>query len=128
MVPYLVGIKPRDLIAIPSLKVADDPFIEDWVVQTVTYTQSDEGAVTVSVSGMRPYTGGENILDEDTLKTVKEQIKSLTTTTAWHSFYWNFAEPSNAASSSSAAPSNSAAAQPASSGSSSSPVPNSAAR
>lgn len=106
MVPYLVGIKPRDLIAIPSLKVADDPFIEDWVVQTVTYTQSDEGAVTISVSGMRPYTGGENILDEETLKVVKEQVKSLTTTTAWHNFYWNFAEPTNSASVSSAAPTN----------------------
>jgi hypothetical protein len=117
MVPYLVGIKPRDLIAIPSLKTGDaNVFIEDWIVEEVSYNQSDEGAVVVSVSGMRPYTGGENILDEDTLKTVKDQIKSLNSTSAWHNFYWNFAPPSDSASSSSGAQPNPAAPTPASAG------------
>ena len=47
--PVLVGIKPNDIVYIPSLK---GDYIEDWIVDTVSYDQSD-GNVTLSVSAKR---------------------------------------------------------------------------
>jgi hypothetical protein len=47
--PLLVGIKPFDIVYVPSLK---GDFIEDWIVDTVSYDQND-GNVTVNVQAKR---------------------------------------------------------------------------
>ena len=47
--PVLVGIKPNDIVYIPSLK---GDYIEDWIVDTVSYDQSD-GNTALSVSAKR---------------------------------------------------------------------------
>lgn len=49
LVPVLVGLKPQDILYIPSLK---GDFIEDWIVDTVSYDQND-GKVNISVSAKR---------------------------------------------------------------------------
>jgi hypothetical protein len=51
MVPVLVGIKPNDIVFIPNF---EGTFIEDWIVQEVSYSQTD-GGVELSVSGSRLY-------------------------------------------------------------------------
>ena len=87
MLPYMVGIKPRDLIALPSLAGPGD-FIEDWEVETVSYRQDQYGGVTISIAGRRPYTGGDPMLDEGTLESVKGTVSDLTTPAKWNKFYW----------------------------------------
>jgi len=47
--PLLVGIKPYDIVFIPSLK---GDFIEDWIVDSVSYDQND-GNITISVQAKR---------------------------------------------------------------------------
>jgi hypothetical protein len=49
MCPVLVGIKPHDIIFIPSLT---GKFMEDWKVTSVGYTQND-GRINVSVQASR---------------------------------------------------------------------------
>jgi hypothetical protein len=49
--PLLVGIKPYDIVYIPSLT---GEYIEDWIVQSVSYDQND-GDIEVSVQGTREY-------------------------------------------------------------------------
>jgi hypothetical protein len=49
MCPLLVGIKPGDVVYVPSLT---GKYIEDWIVQNVGYDQSN-GAVTINISGTR---------------------------------------------------------------------------
>jgi len=87
MTPYMVGIKPRDFIAIPSLKGPGD-YIEDWSVESVKYQQDDVGGASISINGLRPYTGEEPMLDGDTLAEVKSIVKNLKTPAAWNKFYW----------------------------------------
>ena len=87
MVPYMVGIKPRDIVAIPSLKGPGD-YIEDWEVDSVQYKQDDVVGVSISISGKRPYTGEESILDAGSLADVQSTVASLTTPAAWNRLYW----------------------------------------
>ena len=49
MCPLLVGIKPGDIIYVPSLT---GKYIEDWIVQNVSYDQSN-GAVGINISATR---------------------------------------------------------------------------
>jgi hypothetical protein len=49
--PVLVGIKPYDVIYIPSLT---GNYIEDWIVESVNYDQNN-GNVSVSVQATREY-------------------------------------------------------------------------
>ena len=49
MCPLLVGIKPNDIVFVPSLS---GKYIEDWIVQDVSYTQSN-GNVTVNLNATR---------------------------------------------------------------------------
>ena len=51
LVPALVGVKPHDIIYIPSLK---GDFIEDWIVQSVDYNQHD-GKVDIGIQATRVY-------------------------------------------------------------------------
>jgi hypothetical protein len=88
MVPYLVGIKPRDFICIPSLN-PNNPYFEDWIVDNVTYEQKDEGGVEISVNCSRPFPGEGLILSEEAAKTVESVLSGLRTTKDWHELYWN---------------------------------------
>lgn len=49
MCPVLTGIKPLDILYIPSLK---GDFIEDWIVDSVSYDQND-GRISLSISAKR---------------------------------------------------------------------------
>lgn len=49
MCPVLTGIKPLDIIYIPSLK---GDFIEDWIVDSVSYDTND-GRISISISAKR---------------------------------------------------------------------------
>ncbi len=49
MCPLLVGIKPGDIVYVPSLT---GKYIEDWIVQNVSYDQSN-GAVSINISATR---------------------------------------------------------------------------
>jgi hypothetical protein len=49
--PALVGIKPYDVVYVPSLT---GKYIEDWIVESVSYDQND-GNISVSVQGTREY-------------------------------------------------------------------------
>jgi len=57
MHPFIVGIKPRDIVYVPSL-IEGAKYMEDWIVENVTYHQSD-GGVTISIGATRTFaTGG----------------------------------------------------------------------
>jgi len=86
MLPNLVGMKPRDMIAIPSLKQGG--YIEDYEVQSVSYQMENAGGVTMSISGERPFTGDENMLDEASIAEIRAICDGLTTADAWNKFYW----------------------------------------
>lgn len=51
MCPAITGIKPNDVIFVPSYKGV---FIEDWVVTGVEYSQTD-GGVEISIQATREY-------------------------------------------------------------------------
>lgn len=87
MVPYIIGIKPRDIIVIPSLAGPGD-FLEDWEVNDVSYSQDDNGGVDISISGGRTFTGEKSMLDASTEEEVREIVKGLTTPAKWNKFYW----------------------------------------
>ena len=54
LVPALVGVKPHDILYIPSLK---GDFIEDWIIQSVDYNQND-GNIEVGIQATRVYGQG----------------------------------------------------------------------
>lgn len=87
MVPYLVGIKPRDILVVPSL-AGPGSFVEDWEVEDVSYKQNEVGGVFVDISGTRPFTGEEPFLDSATLSEVQGICAGLTTPALWNRFYW----------------------------------------
>ena len=88
MVPYLVGIKPRDFVCIPSLN-PDKPYFEDWIVETVNYEQKDEGGVEIGVSCTRPFPGEGKILAQADVKAVEAVLAKMRTTKDWHNLYWS---------------------------------------
>jgi len=87
MVPQVCGMKPGDILAIPSVKGPGD-WIEDYEVESVKYSQTSEGAVMMSVSATRPYVGTENLMDEESVLKVVARVASLTTADAWNAYYW----------------------------------------
>jgi hypothetical protein len=52
--PSLMGIKPLDIVYVPSLRTGA-PYIEDWIVETVAYQQT-AGGVEISIGGTRIFT------------------------------------------------------------------------
>ena len=60
MVPYVVGMKPRDFVAIPSLDGAS--YIEDWEIESVSYSQDANGLIRIGVQAWRPFTGMDNLV------------------------------------------------------------------
>ena len=86
LVPRLVGIKPRDIIIV----VGNNNYHEDWILSDVKYRFNSKGAVSVSVSGKRPFVGEEPIYYNS--PSAKSQIESLiynlTTIEDWERYYW----------------------------------------
>ena len=87
MVPYMTGIQPGDILAVPSLKGPGD-YIEDWEVVSVSYEQSSTGGVDISLTGQRPFIGQDPILSDETIAKVRAIAQTLTTPDAWASMYW----------------------------------------
>ena len=90
LVPALVGIKPHDIIYIPSLK---GDFIEDWIVQSVDYNQND-GKVNISIQATRVYGQGApmNPLGADKFKdyaTSNGLIGKNATLSKWEEYAWS---------------------------------------
>jgi len=87
MVPYMVGIKPRDIIVVPSLK-GPGSFLEDWEVESVSYRQDSTGGVMISLSGSRTFTGEKPMMDGGTESEVRGIVSALKTPAQWAKFYW----------------------------------------
>ena len=87
MVPQVVGMKPGDMLAIPSIKGPGD-YIEDFEIQSVEYKQDATGGVYMSISGHRPTADKENLLDAASVAEVKARVATLRTVDAWQKFYW----------------------------------------
>jgi hypothetical protein len=85
MCPALVGIKPQDVLYIPSLLTSDD-IMEDYKVQSVSYSQ--EGAmVSLSVQATRP-AGLNKPMNETAAKKFIEKSNKLTTVDLWTEYAW----------------------------------------
>ena len=87
MAPVLVGIKPGDIVYIPSLQTGGaDTYIEDWIVTSVSYVQND-GAIGVDVSASRPY-GLGTLINEKAGKKWKEKARTLKSLDDWANYAW----------------------------------------
>jgi hypothetical protein len=89
LVPVLVGIKPNDILYIPSLK---GDYIEDWIIDTVSYDQND-GNVSVSVTAKRVQGLGTPMVPkqaEKFLKYAKEKnlVGPTSSLKAWEGYSW----------------------------------------
>jgi hypothetical protein len=90
MCPVLVGIKPHDIIYIPSL---NGSFTEDWIVQSVGYSQ-DDGRVNINVRATRVL-GLGTAMNEKAEKIFTAFAKSQNligpnaTLDAWDSYAWS---------------------------------------
>lgn len=87
MVPQIVGMKPGDMLAIPSIKGPGD-YIEDFEITSVDYKQDSTGGVSMSITGHRPSVSKENMLDAASVAEVKSIVSTLRTVDAWQQFYW----------------------------------------
>ena len=84
MVPILVGIKPHDIIYVPSF---NGEYIEDWIVGDVQYKQTD-GGVTVGISATRTYGTGD-LMNSPEGKKFQQIVKNeLQTLSDWESYAW----------------------------------------
>lgn len=89
MTPVIVGVKPHDILFVPSLA---GTYIQDWVVKEVEYNQTD-GGVDVSITGTRPYGIGEamNQPVADQFLSYAKSLKLVApdgTLEAWQSYAW----------------------------------------
>jgi hypothetical protein len=90
MCPLLVGIKPGDIIYVPSLK---GTYIEDWIVQNVGYDQSN-GAVSINISATRTL-GLGTPMNPDAAKTILDFAKGFglvgesASLDNWDKYAWN---------------------------------------
>ena len=88
--PLLVGLKPHDILYIPSLT---GQFIEDWIVQSVGYSQQD-GNVEVSVQATR-IIGLGTPMNEEAANKIKASaiaqglIGPNATLEAWERYAWS---------------------------------------
>ena len=87
MLPQVVGMKPGDILAIPSLKGPGE-WIEDYEVVDVQYTQKDTGEVNMSIKCTKPWLGTDNMMDASSVQLVKSKVQGLKTPEAWAQFYW----------------------------------------
>ena len=87
--PVLLGIKPHDIVFVPSLS---GNYIEDWVVESVSYAYKS-GSATVNIQATRPY-GLGNAMQEKVAKefqTFAENqglVGANATLEAWTAYAW----------------------------------------
>lgn len=89
MAPVICGIKPLDVVFVPSFT---GDYIEDWVVQSVDYNQTD-GGVDISINATRQYgqgnpmnsAGGKKFL---ALAKQKKLVGPEATLEAWEAYAW----------------------------------------
>jgi hypothetical protein len=87
MAPVLVGIKPGDIVYVPSLQTdAANTYIEDWIVTSVNYVQSD-GDISISISASRPY-GLGSLVNEKAGKYWRDKARTLKTLDDWADYAW----------------------------------------
>jgi hypothetical protein len=87
MAPVMVGIKPGDIVYVPSLQTeAANTYIEDWIVTSVNYVQ-DDGNISISISASRPY-GLGNLINEKAGKKWRDKAKTLKTLDEWANYAW----------------------------------------
>ena len=89
MVPVVVGLKPNDIVFIPSFK---GDYMEDWIVQSVSY-ESTDGGVRVGVQASRIYGTAQTMNQEafDKFMKLARQYKLVgdgATLEAWDSYAW----------------------------------------
>ncbi len=87
LVPALVGIKPYDIIYIPSLNAKGPNDIEDWIVNTVDYNQTD-GGVDISITASRTYGYGGNLMNAQSGEIFLRRAQQLTTLEKWEEYAW----------------------------------------
>ena len=90
LTPALVGVKPHDILYIPSYK--GDDYVEDWTVQSVDYSQSD-GKVDIGIQATRIYGVGEpmNQNNADKFLAYAKSINLIgpgATLDAWDKYAW----------------------------------------
>jgi hypothetical protein len=91
MCPLLCGIKPQDIVYLPSLT---GDFIEDWIVQSVGYSQNN-GQVNINVRATRVY-GLGTPMNEKEAKKFQKYAESIGLTGAnatlenWDTYAWVF--------------------------------------
>lgn len=87
LVPALVGIKPYDIIYIPKLNPDGVDDIEDWIVNTVDYNQTD-GGVDISVTASRTYGIPSTLMSQPSGQKFLEKAKTLSTLEKWEEYAW----------------------------------------
>jgi hypothetical protein len=90
MVPALTGVKPGDILYVPSLGTAPDLFMEDWVVRSVSYNQTD-GGVSLSIEGSRWF-GNSSLMQKEAAKpwvAKARELNSDPTLTKWQQYAWS---------------------------------------
>jgi hypothetical protein len=92
LVPALVGIKPYDIVYVPSLNAKDTKDIEDWVVTSVDYNQTD-GGVEVSITATRPYGTGATLMNPTSGEKFLKKAQTLTTLEKWEAYAWDIKKP-----------------------------------
>lgn len=96
MLPILTGIKPNDIVFIPNF---EGDFIEDWIVQSVSYSQTD-GGVEVSINGSRIY-GSKKSMNQAASDQFLELAKKYNlvgekgTLEAWDNYAWSIGTNTN---------------------------------
>lgn len=89
MTPVITGVKPHDILYIPSFT---GEYIEDWIVNSVSYEQSD-GLIKVSLQATRSY-GLGNPMQEKPAETFKKFAKDKgligenSNLEAWQEYAW----------------------------------------
>ena len=104
MCPLLVGIKPNDIVFVPSLS---GKYIEDWIVQDVSYTQSN-GNVTVNLNATRIIGTGtpmQETIGENFKKIAKDKklIGPDASLEGWEKYAWGLPSQAGTPSASDAA-------------------------
>lgn len=89
LMPALLGVKPHDILYIPSFK---GKYIEDWIVQSVNYDQND-GRVEIGIQATRVYGVGTPMNQKQADKFLeyarqKNLVGENWTLEAWDKYAW----------------------------------------
>jgi len=104
LTPALVGIKPHDIVYVPSLTGKE---IEDWIVNAVDYDQTD-GGININVTANRTYGVGGTLMNKESGEKFHTLAKTLRTLSDWQGYAWgqNAAAPVNTSDAVSTTPDN----------------------